>query len=343
RFLHAADGKMDDLLVCVPLPGKNRYRMSMFAPPELLRRPQQEEVAHGLVTDGPKPTLAHIQAVVDRLAPARTKIGNLRWSSLFGLSHRMVSRYSVGRAFLAGDAAHIHPPTGAQGMNTGVQDAYNLAWKLALVVKGAAPATLLDSYNAERLPVGQDVVGRTHQQAEAQRRGEAETDRDRLMKDSQLLVNYRESRWVEEDLATPDVLNNGPRPGDRAPDVVGLRREGIGFSLRLFDLLRGTAHVLLLYAGPVERDHIRLFGEIAASVQARVGEHIRSYVIVDANANPSAFGGLPVLHDADGAFRRIYDTAQTSAYLIRPDGYIAYRAFPVRSDSLISYLEQIFC
>jgi 2-polyprenyl-6-methoxyphenol hydroxylase-like FAD-dependent oxidoreductase len=140
-----------------------------------------------LSANGPTPTLAHIQAVVDRLAPAGTKVDHLRWSSMFGLSHRIVSRYSIGRVFLAGDAAHIHPPTGAQGMNTGLQDAYNLAWKLALVVKGVAHPSLLDSYDAERHPVGEEVVGRTHQQAEAQRRGEAETDsgHERLMKEGQ--------------------------------------------------------------------------------------------------------------------------------------------------------------
>ena len=341
RFLHVADGKTDDLLVCIPLPERNRYRMSMLAPPEF-RRPQQKQVAHGLLTNGPKPTLAHIQAVVNRLAPAGTKVSNLRWSSLFGLSHRIVSRYSVGRVFLAGDAAHIHPPTGAQGMNTGLQDAYNLAWKLVLVLKGLARPSLLDSYNAERLPVGQDVVDRTHQQAEAQRRGENETDRDRLMKDSQLLVNYRDSTWVAQDVEHSDALANGPRAGDRAPDVLGLRREGMAFPLRLFDVLRGTGYVLLLYAGSAGQDYHPVIAEIDTSLRARFGEDIRLYAIIDGNVALPAFDGLSVLEDADGTFRRVYDTATASAYLVRPDGYIAYRASPVRSDSLIRYLECIF-
>jgi len=79
-----------------------------------------------------------IQEYLDRLAPEPTTARNLRWSSVFRISHRIVDRYRVGRVFVAGDAAHIHPPTGAQGMNTGIQDAHNLAWKLALVVSGAA-------------------------------------------------------------------------------------------------------------------------------------------------------------------------------------------------------------
>ena len=341
RFLHVSDEKMDDFLVCIPIPGMNRYRLSMLASSELVaaRRP----IDHGLSADGPKPTLAHIQAVVDRLAPPGAKVGNLRWSSLFGLSHRIVPRYGVGRVYLAGDAAHIHPPTGAQGMNTGIQDACNLAWKLALVVKGAAHPGLLESYDAERRPVGEEVVGRTHRQAEAQRRGEAETDttRDRLMKEGQLLVNYRDSPWVAEDPGMAYAEDHGPRPGDRAPDVLGLRREGIGFPLRLFDVFRGTSYVLLFYIDSIKPDQVQPITEIAAPIRARYGEHIRPYVIVDATANISGLDGLPILRDADGAFGRIYHTTTTSALLIRPDGYIAYRCAPLQSDRLTRYLERI--
>ncbi|MHC3394877.1 FAD-dependent monooxygenase, partial [Streptomyces lavendulocolor] len=76
-----------------------------------------------------------IQAVVDRLAPRAATVSAIRWSSVFRISHRLVDRYGEGRVVVAGDAAHIHPPTGAQGMNTGLQDAYNLAWTLALAVR----------------------------------------------------------------------------------------------------------------------------------------------------------------------------------------------------------------
>ncbi len=78
--------------------------------------------------------------MLDRLSPEPTTARNLRWSSVFRISHRIVDAYGRGRVFVAGDAAHIHPPTGAQGMNTGIQDAHNLAWKLALAVSGAAAA-----------------------------------------------------------------------------------------------------------------------------------------------------------------------------------------------------------
>ncbi len=105
RSMHQTDGKTDDLLVCIPLPGRGRYRMSMVVPDKL--------------RDGDTPQLHHIQAVLDRLSPEPTTARNLRWSSVFGISHRIVDAYGKRRVFVAGDAAHIHPPTGAQGMNTG--------------------------------------------------------------------------------------------------------------------------------------------------------------------------------------------------------------------------------
>jgi 2-polyprenyl-6-methoxyphenol hydroxylase-like FAD-dependent oxidoreductase len=340
RFLHMTDGKIDDLLVCIPIPGKSRYRLSMLASPELLVE-QPPGIDHGLPSNGPKPTVGHIQAVVDRLAPAGTEVDRLRWSSVFGVSHRIVPRYGAGRVFLAGDAAHIHPPTGAQGMNTGIQDAYNLAWKLALVIKGAAHPGLLESYDAERRPVGEDVVGRTHRRAEEQRRGQVDTGRDQLMKDAQLLVNYRDSAGVAENWMTGDAGRTPPCAGDRAPDVLGLRREGVGFPLRLFDVLRGTQYVLLLYVDSGEPNLIAVGAEVGASVQARYGKLIRSYMIVAQAVRPWTIHGLPVLRDTDEQFRRVYPGTPSSVYIIRPDGYIAYRCAPVRSDCVIKYLERI--
>jgi 2-polyprenyl-6-methoxyphenol hydroxylase-like FAD-dependent oxidoreductase len=104
-----------------------------------------------------EPTLADVQAILD------TRFGGVRatepiWISSFRINERKVKDYSAGRAFLAGDAAHVHSPAGGQGMNTGMQDAINLAWKLALVVHGTAPASLLESYSAERSPVAEQVL-----------------------------------------------------------------------------------------------------------------------------------------------------------------------------------------
>jgi 2-polyprenyl-6-methoxyphenol hydroxylase-like FAD-dependent oxidoreductase len=99
-----------------------------------------------------------LQALVDAFTDGGLRLHDPVWLTYFGLQHRHAARYRTGRVFLAGDAAHVHSPAGAQGMNTGIQDAWNLGWKLALVSRGVADEALLDTYDAERRPVGRFVV-----------------------------------------------------------------------------------------------------------------------------------------------------------------------------------------
>ena len=106
----------------------------------------------------PEPTLDDVQALIDRRAGGGFRAADPVWLSSFHINERKVSDYRTGRVFLAGDAAHVHSPAGGQGMNTGMQDAINLAWKLALVVRGEAADTLLDSYSPERSAVGDTVL-----------------------------------------------------------------------------------------------------------------------------------------------------------------------------------------
>jgi 2-polyprenyl-6-methoxyphenol hydroxylase-like FAD-dependent oxidoreductase len=238
-------GGPPDFMVAIPLPDQNRYRVTMLASPEFLKSADGEHVQqrspdHGIASERAGPSLEQLQAVADRLLPGAPKLGNLRWSSLFGISMRLAETYRVGNVFIAGDAAHIHPPTGGQGMNTGIQDAYNLAWKLVAVLRGGADARLLDSYDAERRPVGADVVERT--KAASLTFGRERATRENRLADTQILVNYRGSPLVTE---ASGVEGIGLRPGDRAPDVLGLRQEKVGFPLRLFDVIRGTTHVLM--------------------------------------------------------------------------------------------------
>jgi 2-polyprenyl-6-methoxyphenol hydroxylase-like FAD-dependent oxidoreductase len=110
--------------------------------------------------DGNTATLTReqVQIVLDEHADLGWQIATMHWVSSFGINERQVASYVHGRVVLAGDAAHVHSPAGGQGMNTGMQDAANLAWKIALVQRGAAPAGLLDTYQAERHPVGAAVV-----------------------------------------------------------------------------------------------------------------------------------------------------------------------------------------
>jgi 2-polyprenyl-6-methoxyphenol hydroxylase-like FAD-dependent oxidoreductase len=146
------------------------------------------------------------------------RIERIAWRSIYQPSVRMVNRYRVGRVFLAGDAAHVHPPSGGQGLNTGVQDAYNLGWKLAHVVNGG-PSSLLDTYESERLPIAAAVLGLSKHlhQTRSIKRGDAT---------NQLALHYRTSP-----LSSGDPLGT-LHPGDRMPD----RRIG---DTRLFERMRG--------------------------------------------------------------------------------------------------------
>jgi len=111
--------------------------------------------------EGDAPSLELVQKIVAERAPAAFKVTGLNWSSYFHIHHRHCSHLREGRCFIAGDAAHIHSPFGGQGMNTGLQDAWNLIWKLDLFLHGHGNEQLLDSYNAERLPVIKGVIATT--------------------------------------------------------------------------------------------------------------------------------------------------------------------------------------
>ncbi|WUH94885.1 FAD-dependent monooxygenase [Streptomyces sp. NBC_00433] len=329
RSVHQdAEGATDDLLVCVPLPGRGRYRMSMLVPPELSTAPPAagDQVAHG-PESGRAPELRHIQAALDRLSPRPTTARSLRWASVFRISHRLIDRYRVGRVFLAGDAAHIHPPTGAQGMNTGIQDAYNLAWKLALATQGVAADGLLASYHAERRPVGEEVVARTVRHA----RGGFEAE---VMREAQLLISYPDSPLVD-----PDPGGPAPRPGDRAPDCRGLTGDIAAYPVRLFDLLRSPHHTLLLYASEAaSAAELR-----ACATAARAAAHGRLNVFAVLAPGASGDGlGVPRVRDRDGDFRRRYAARTPEAILIRPDAHISLRLHPLSPGPLTPHLTRTF-
>ncbi len=181
-----------------------------------------------------------IEALVHRVTGCRVE--RVAWKSIYQPSVRMVDRYRAGRVFLAGDAAHVHPPTGGQGLNTGVQDAYNLGWKLAHVARGG-PDSLLDTYQAERLPIAAAVLGLSKRllQTRSIKRGDST---------NQLALHYRSSS-----LSSGAPLGN-LHPGDRMPDA---RLED---GSRLFDHLRGS-HATELVTGQGTRILIRPDGYIA--------------------------------------------------------------------------------
>lgn len=112
------------------------------------------------------PTLEQIKCQLQAFAGTDFGVHSPRWLSRFNDATRQAERYRIGRVFLAGDAAHVHPPLGGQGLNLGIQDAFNLGWKLAAEINGWAPAGLLDTYHTERHPVGAEVLNNTRAQSE---------------------------------------------------------------------------------------------------------------------------------------------------------------------------------
>ena len=171
----------------------------------------------------------------------RAKGGAVALCPLPGGQLRLVDRYRVGRVFLAGDAAHVHPPSGGQGLNSGVQDAYNLGWKLAAVLRGA-PEALLDTYEEERRPVAASILGlstRLYRERSLRRGDETK----------QLQTNYRGTS-----LAPKTSERGRVRAGDRAPDAEG-RDEG-GESARLFDSFRGPNLRRILPNARARRAHL---------------------------------------------------------------------------------------
>ncbi|WP_376767779.1 FAD-dependent monooxygenase [Segnochrobactrum spirostomi] len=343
RAIVLHDDAPPDLFVAVPLPEHDRYRVSMMAEADA-EDEAADGVAHGLQTDRLGVPLAALQAVAGRIMASPPVLSDLRWSSRFRISMRLAARYRDSRVFIAGDATHIHPPTGGQGMNTGIQDAYNLAWKLALVLAGRADAALLDTYEAERRPVARDVIARTTE--ESVNFGRPRTPPHRLA-DTQLLVTYRgRAGLADHGEAAPE---DAPRAGDRAPDAHGLHRRGVGFPLRLFDLTRGTEHVLLVAAEPDPATLAALEAD-AAALRA-IGLPLRLVAVAPASAFASVEGapasvapmpfGVTLVHDAEGAFAAAYRTTPGAAFLVRPDGYLAFTARPYERAALEAALAAI--
>nr|WP_062332795.1 FAD-dependent monooxygenase [Herbidospora sakaeratensis] len=197
--------------------------------------------AEGVVADRAEPpTLDDFKERLRALAGTDFGVHSPRWSSRFGDATRLADHYRVGRVLLAGDAAHIHPPIGGQGLNLGVQDAVNLGWKLAGQVTGWAPAGLLDTYHAERHPVAADVLDNTRAQMELSSPEPGPRAVRRLL--TELMdIDAVNRRLIEKITAIDIRYDFGPGPdllGRRLPDVAvkegtlfGLLRHGRGLLL----------------------------------------------------------------------------------------------------------------
>jgi hypothetical protein len=202
----------------------------------------------------PSPTLPQVQAIIDRRGPGRMTAFDPIWLAGFRINGRKVKDYRSGRAFLLGDAAHVHSPAGGQGMNTGMQDAFNLTWKLALVIRNTCGDRLLDSYSPERSAVGDEVL------KEAARLTTIGTLKNSTLQACRNLVSqfmlgftavqqeFADS-MTEVNIGYPhSPLNShsrsghgGPKPGERAPLRDGESPVGAGKSPRFALFANDTA------------------------------------------------------------------------------------------------------
>jgi 2-polyprenyl-6-methoxyphenol hydroxylase-like FAD-dependent oxidoreductase len=275
------DGSMERQLALCPLAGTALFQLQAPVPLE-------GEVDLGV--DG-------LNAMVkDRAGRDDIRIEAVSWASAYNMNARLADRYRVGRVFLVGDAAHIHPPTGGQGLNTSVQDAYNLGWKLGAVLRGA-PEALLDTYEEERRPVAEGMLKLSTRLLDAAKRG----DNRRGREVHQLDIGYPESSLALE----APARERGPLAGDRAPDA--RLRGAAGQGTRLFELFKGPQWTLLAYR--TSRASLNSLG----AMPARAG--LRLHTIGDAGDGSDYV-------DEHGDFRDAYAPQSGDWILVRPDGYI---------------------
>lgn len=331
--VHAFPGRGGALMV-VPLGSPRTWRLIAIDP----RGPD----ASGGAASSPL-ALDELQAFVDRVADRPLRLHDPAWITRFRLHHRQAERYRQGRLFLAGDAAHIHSPAGGQGMNTGIQDAWNLGWKLGLVCRGALPETWLDTYHEERWPVGRHLLRSTDRLFSLVTRAVAAGKTAARLRNlslrwlvpaaaatprlrrrafdvvSQLRIAYRGSAAARD--GRPG-LTAGPRAGDRLPDHP-VTSDGAITPLQR--VVAGTAfHALWCGAAPLPA----AFETLVAGRPIRV-HHLFRDPDSDVDADARAALGL--------------DPARTGAnavYLVRPDGHIAYKSAGSALADFGAYLDE---
>jgi 2-polyprenyl-6-methoxyphenol hydroxylase-like FAD-dependent oxidoreductase len=256
--------------------------------------------------------------VRDRTQRLELDVSEVLYASHFGSRAGLAKNFRVGRTFLVGDAAHVHPPAGGQGMNTAVQDAYNLGWKLGHVLRHGAPQSLLASYEEERLPVAAHLLEFVVQMHKDWLGKAKDKEEPRKGENMQLSLNYRGGPLSLDE--RPAVGEGVTRAGDRAPDA--RLSDASGAPVRLFDLFRGPHFTLLALGG--------------AAVPA-LGSQYRNAIRVHRIAHPGA-AGEGVLIDGEGQVHRTYGEG---LILVRPDGYLGYTR-PAGGAGLRSYLRRFF-
>ncbi|MFB6373688.1 MAG: FAD-dependent monooxygenase [Bradymonadaceae bacterium] len=355
-FLHP-----DGLIGCISYGDEGRYRVIATLPDQPVdREPEIDET----FLRGALETRTHLDAEIESVG----------WTSAFSIQQRRARAYRYGRIFLAGDAAHVHSPAGAQGMNTGMQDAVNLTWKIGRVAADRSSETLLDSYEAERIPVAEDLLRGTgistkiaasdNPLVKAVRNrlvhfmSSVDAIHRRLVRNLTMIeIAYPNSPIVDEQsdsIWTADIVGDemseaasvaerwafrqGPNAGGRVPPgpVSGL--EGAS---SIYDFISHEHFTLLLFDGRVHTDEgDRRLDEIRRALEDR--DDVASVIVVSRDERPDVYPDeCDVCLDNDFGLHEQFSADAECLYLLRPDGYIAYRQQPPSLEGLEKFLGAI--
>ncbi|MEU7628640.1 FAD-dependent monooxygenase [Nocardia sp. NPDC049220] len=281
---------------------------------------------------------AAFQMILDEHFDGAVQLGTPEWTSVFRTRRRITSRYRNGRVFVCGDAGHERSPAGGQGKNTSMQDAFNLGWKLAAVVKGQARESLLDTYEAERRPIAEQVIAGTHElHSVLMNHGIPVAERLAIAREpgftqravariSALIYGY--SPTVDTQMP-PGQRLGGLGAGDRAPDIEITPR------LRLHEALRHPGHTLLV--SHRDPQSLRDTSALITQVRQQFGNRVNPVVITAPGHHGLAPAGAIT---ADS--RRIHDLYGApeggGLCLIRPDGYISQRCRSSEQNTLFTTL-----
>ena len=346
----------EGVLLVVPLPEPKCYRIIAHMPN---LGPEQK----------PDINLELLQTLMNQRTKQAAKVYDLAWSSSFSVKHLVADHHRQGRVFLAGDAAHIHSPVGGQGLNTGIQDAYNLIWKLALAQQGRGTDELLNSYEVERHAVAEatiknvsfatKIVTLKNPLSKALRNQlssilvNTDAVQNRFGRNVGMLdIRYETSSVVQEDNpqtkpvqrvrnAIGDNLhfNKGPKSGERCPNVLFLGESGGPHSL--IDYLYGTQHTLLLFTGLSDKYPSQKLKQIHTQVKQNFPEIIKCYLVSTAKIDTSVWEG-EVIVNKDAALHKRFGASEETLYLCRPDHHLGYRSQPVDVGLFFEYLKQVF-
>jgi len=303
-----------------------------------------------------EPTLERMRALFsEQTGEIDARLKNPAWMGTLTINQRMPGHFMMVRAFLAGDAAHVHSAAGGQGMNIGMQDAMNLGWKLALTLSGAAASTLLQTYESERLPNAQHVLAATQRYQWLQiphsiiGRLLAGTFTKAVMgirpfgeamarRIGMLNLNYQKSSLSRHNSrgATPHS-----RAGWRVPDAPCKIDNQ---ATMLFEIIRGTHGNLFFFVGenpsPSTISRLRAVEQSIASLKP----HLRTHYIVacEVDADNAALSGASVLTDGAQHLQTVFGLRAPEIIYVRPDGYIGLRTQNLDGQGLLDYLDLIY-